>query len=171
MVDNRRHEDLLERVVRAGAPMRLAHALSWLVLAAIIAIVGTLCSTVELHTPRNESTIIAASFRTLAQPTDHAIAQAQALGHLWLNTARWRAAAERAFAGGRSRAALGLLERAFTEARLAVNQARVERARYWLTRDSANPRDRILVGALRARVAARDGSGAMTLLQRLNPSR
>lgn len=83
---------------------------------------------------------------------------------LWLDTGEYLARAGRAWDQGHRRNALLLVARARREARLALNQARLEAARYFLAQASL---PRAAADALRARVLAHDGFGAWALARAL----
>lgn len=92
-----------------------------------------------------------------------AVAEVRALGNLWSATGPLLERAERALARGESARATRLARRATRQAGLALDQLRLERARYWLSRHGAG-----LPAAthreIAARIRARDGAAALALL-------
>lgn len=101
--------------------------------------------------------------------TDAWIAQAFAWQALWLNTTELRNGALADFKRGKLDAALAGSARAAREARLAVNQAQLEAARYFHSRHlaSASSEQRRRHAALAAMLAAHDGAAAYALARRL----
>ena len=102
----------------------------------------------------------AAAALTAAQA---AVAEARALGNLWSATEPLLARAERALGRGESARAARLAQRASRQASLALDQLRLERARYWLSRHGARL-SAATHDAVAARIRARDGAAALALL-------
>ena len=110
------------------------------------------------------------SARVLA---DHAIAvardqiaAARANGNLWLSTPRLLEAALAKREAQAFAEALALAERAARHAELALAQAQLERARYRVSSITAAV-DPETLAALRGMIRARDGAGALQLLDTL----
>lgn len=113
-----------------------------------------------------EPVLIAAGFDRAHALAAAAVSEARAWHALWLDTETLLARSRRAFDQGHPANARLLVARARREARLAVNQARVEAARYFLEHGApalpAASRERL--GAL---VRRHDGAAAYALARRL----
>jgi len=95
-----------------------------------------------------------------------AVADARAWHALWLDTEALLVRSRRAFDRGRADDALRLAVRARREARLAVNQARLEAARYFLEHTARTiPAESGL--RLAAHIRAHEGAAAYALARRL----
>ena len=143
--------------------MNSASRLTATVLVAIIALSFSICSRLMRRTAPTPGI----SFARLAMPADTAIFEAARRKCLWLNTRAWREQALAAYLAQHRRAALRLLTRATTEARLAINQRQIEEARYWLMRHEAYVAPAITrwMTQLEDQVRAHDGPGAESTLR------
>lgn len=113
-----------------------------------------------------EPVLLAAGFDRAHALAAAAVTEARAWHALWLETETLLARSRRAFDQGHPANARLLVARARREARLAVNQARVEAARYFLEHGAPG-----LPATSRARldalVRAHDGAAAYALARRL----
>ena len=105
----------------------------------------------------------------LEQKAVDAVAEAEALGALWLDTRATLSRAQTLLGDGDVPQARQLLQAVLQEARLAVNQALVERARYAYgrLRERAPPADAARLADLHSLIAARMGAEASRLAQEL----
>lgn len=124
----------------------------------------TIASGDDIADDRNTPPASATSADEALRSAEAAIQRATEAGNLWLGTRRlWSSAARHQRAGEYSRA-LSLARAAEREARLALNQARLERARYLLQELPAatDPED---VETARRLLAAHEGEAALRLIR------
>jgi hypothetical protein len=144
----------------AGSPRTCPHALVRTLLLLLIAMTTPMADEID---PAPAVALSAAQVDAAIDNARAAVDAARGAGNLWLHTARYLAEARAQRAAGRYGDALALAERAQVEATLAQNQAKLERARYELTRMGdtlpATSRD-----AVRQLLRAHDGDAALRLL-------
>ncbi len=100
---------------------------------------------------------------------DAALAAARAAGNVWLGTPAYLREARTQLRRGDTAAALQAAQRARSEAAAALNQSRLEAARY-LLRTSPSGADAALLDVVRGLLRAHDGTGALRLAQQLRTS-
>jgi hypothetical protein len=123
-------------------------------------------STLATRCAEREPELRAAGFERAHALAGAAVAEARAWHALWLDTESLLARSRRAFAQGHAANARLFVARARREAVLAVNQARVEAARYFLEH-GAHGIPAAAGERLAARVRAHDGAAAYALAQQL----
>ena len=133
---------------------------------ALIALSVATFGAFALRCAAREPELLAAGFDRAHALAGAAVAEARAWHALWLDTESLLARSRRAFDQGHPANARLFVARARREARLAVNQARVEAARYFLEHGAGD-----LPAASGARLAAlvraHDGAAAYALARRL----
>ncbi len=140
-------------------------------LRAVLAVAFVLVSiaafaTLATRCAARDAELRAAGFERAHALASAAVAEARAWHALWLDTESLLARSRRAFDQGHAANARLFVARARREARLAVNQARVEAARYFLEH-GAHGVPAAAGERLAALVRAHDGAAAYALAQRL----